>query len=100
MHGVGSNPNRWRQEHPEAALDDGDRFAMLCGGSKLPMLERVDPYGSLVLSSAEMDQFIEELAILRQREGAPACGVLLDRIERLARKCAADADLQLRLDGD
>jgi hypothetical protein len=50
------------------------------------MLERIDLYGSLVLSSAEMDQFIAELSTLRQREMARLAGALLDRIEQLARR--------------
>ena len=96
----GSNPSRWRQEHLDVALDPSDLFAGLCGSCGLPMLERIDPYGSLVLSSAEMDQFIMELSAVRQQEKARRSGELLDRIEQLARRCSADPDLQLRIDGD
>lgn len=64
------------------------------------MLERIDPYGSLQLSSAEMDQFMAELATLKRREKARPHDVLLGQIEQLARRCSADSDLQLRIDGD
>jgi hypothetical protein len=97
---LGSNPSRWRQEYLEAALDQGDLFAELCSGCDLPTQERIDPYGSLVLSSEEMDQFVTELSALRQREKARFSGTLLDRIEQLARRCSADSELQLRIDGD
>lgn len=80
--------------------DQRDRFAELCNGCGLPMLERVDPYGLLMLSSSEMDQFTTELATLRQREKARPHSALLDRIDQLARRCLADPDLQLRIDGD
>ncbi|MBR7831455.1 hypothetical protein KDK95_34475 [Actinospica sp. MGRD01-02] len=100
LHRSGSNPSRWRQEHLEVVLDSSDLFAELCGGCGLPMLERIDPYGSLMLSSAEMDQFVTELSGLRQREKARFSGELFDRIEQLARRCSADSDLQLRIDGD
>jgi hypothetical protein len=100
LHRIGSNPSRWRHEHLKVVSDDGDHFAELCSGCGLPMLERVDPYGSLVLSSEEMEQFLAELAVLRRRETARPYQVLLDQIERLAGECATGVDLQLRIDGD
>jgi len=100
LHRSGSNPSRWRQEHLEAVLDTRHLFAELWSGCGLPMLERIDPYGSLVLSSTEMDQFMVELSALRQREEARTSGELLDRIEQLALRCSDDSDLQLRIDGD
>jgi hypothetical protein len=100
VHHSGSNPSRWRQERIEVVLDQSDHFAMLCDGCGLPMLERIAPYGSLVLSSAEMDQFITELLALRQQETARRSESQLDRIEQIARQCSADSDLQLRIDGD
>jgi hypothetical protein len=100
LHRVGSNASRWRQEHLEVVLDKGDHFAELCGGCALPMLERVDPYGSLVLTSEEMEQFLAELAVLQRRETAGPHRVLLERVERLASECATSTDLQLRIDGD
>lgn len=100
LHRKGGNSSRWRQEHLEVVSDQGDHFAELCGGCGLPMLQRVDPYGSLVLSITEMDQFVAEVGVLRLREAARAHGALLERIEQLAQRCAADSDLQLRIDGD
>jgi hypothetical protein len=100
LHRIGSNSSRWRQEHLEVVLDDGDHFAELCSGCGLPMLERVDPYGSLVLSSEEMEQFLAELAVLRRQETARPHQVLLDQVGRLASECATGRDLQLRIDGD
>lgn len=100
LHRAGSNPSRWRQERLEVVSDAGDHFAGLCGGCGLPMLERVDPYGSLVLSSAEMDQFMAELATLRQGEKARPHSALLARVEQVAWQCSTDPDLQLRIEGD
>ena len=97
---VGSSSRRWRRERCGTVLDSADRFAWLCRGSGLPMLERVDPYGSLTLSSAEMEQFLSELDALRSQERARLDEELLNQIRELAVECAGDSDLELRIEGD
>jgi hypothetical protein len=51
----GTSPRRRRLTRADAFLDTADGFARLCAGTGLPMLSRVDPYGSLILTSVEMD---------------------------------------------
>jgi hypothetical protein len=64
------------------------------------MLERVDPYGSLTLSSVEMGQFLSELDALRSREHTRPDEGLLDQIRELALRCDGDPDLELCIEGD
>lgn len=64
------------------------------------MLNRVDPYGTLVLSSNEMNQFISEIEAELLRVEDPELKEFLQGVLRLARDCHADKETQLRLDGD
>jgi hypothetical protein len=64
------------------------------------MLSRVNPYGTLVLSSSEMDQFISEIEIEFSRVADLEVKELLKSALRLARECQVDGEMQLRLDGD
>lgn len=76
-------------------IDKGDRFVSDCEGTTLPMLIRVKPYGSLVLSSSEMPQFIDEVRRLGNG-GAP----YVEPLVALAEQCSQDPNLWLHLDGD
>lgn len=78
-------------------FDRGDRFAKARSGTSLPMLARVDPYGSLILTSEDMEQFVNELVELSSVEGA---GEFLEPILELAAACAAGPATELHLDGD
>lgn len=62
-----------------------------------PDLSLVDPYGSLILTPEEMEQFVEEvLAMVASDRSAD----LLDPIFELAAACAADLSTDRHLDGD
>lgn len=90
---TGSSPRRWRRHRVGMFLDGDESFARACAGSSQPMLTRVDTYGSLVLSSEEMEQFIAELRTLDISD------VVVVEILDLAQRCTA-SDHELRLDGD
>jgi hypothetical protein len=64
------------------------------------MLERVDPYGDLILSSAEMPQFLEELDHLRAATESAGEREVLMELARLAAVCREDPTLELHLVGD
>lgn len=96
----GSSPKRQRASQVDVVLDLHDKFARMCEFSVLPMLSRVDPYGTLILSSNEMDQFISEIEIEFLRVEDPPGRELLERVLGLARECREQEAMQLRLDGD
>lgn len=97
---LGSSSRRRRLDLVDAFLDVRDVFADVCRESRLPMLSRADPYGSLILTSAEMPQFVAELTqALARTEDAPVWSVVTE-ILRLGEMCAKDADLELHLEGD
>ncbi|WP_454857688.1 hypothetical protein [Promicromonospora soli] len=60
----GTSTRRRRFELLDVFLDKGDEFMRACADAHSPMLARVKPYGSLVLASGEMEQFVEELMSL------------------------------------
>ncbi|WP_329328775.1 hypothetical protein [Streptomyces luteogriseus] len=96
----GSSPRRRRTSQVDSVLDLHDKFARLCGSSMLPMLSRVDPYGTLILSSSEMDQFISEIEVEFLRVEDPVMKDFLKSALRLARECREEEEMKLRLDGD
>jgi len=96
----GSSPRRRRASQVDVVLDLHDKFARLCESSALPMLSRVDSYGTLILSSSEMDQFIAEIEIEFLQMEDPAVKEFLKSVLRLARECQEEEEMQLRLDGD
>jgi hypothetical protein len=82
----GTSPKR-RRLSPLASVGDEDGvIARTFSGSGKPMLSRVDPYGDLVLSPAEMGQFIAEAESLAAGAGATGAG-LIRRVLELARRC-------------
>ncbi|MEW9527749.1 hypothetical protein [Microbispora sp. NPDC049125] len=98
----GTSPKRRKLAPIAVAPDPKDVFVRLVGQVRgrgtHPMLERVDPYGSLILSPAEMPQFLAELA--RLPTSAAQDVEAIRRLEDLARRCAADPATELHLDGD
>jgi hypothetical protein len=82
----------------EVLLDDADVFANSCTVSGLPMLSRVDPFKSLILTSAEMEQFLAEVETLQER-GSPG-GTVLAQVAHLGRLCLENPDMELHLEGD
>jgi hypothetical protein len=75
-------------------------FSQLCEESRKPMLQRIKPFGSLILTTLDMPQFVTEVGSLRSPAGSAAQQALLDDIERLARACGDDRALELHLEGD
>lgn len=64
---AGTGPRRRKATPAGASLtDSGDVLVRLVdrvrGCGKTPMLERIDPYGDLILTPIEMPQLLEELA--------------------------------------
>lgn len=102
---AGTSPRR-RRVVPAGPVvaDRDDIFVRLVdrarGRSKVPMLERVDPYDDLILTSAEMPQLLAELDFLTGlAESADERDVVAD-MARLAAVCGEDAALELHLVGD
>jgi hypothetical protein len=95
----GTSPKRRRLTQVDAVLDGSDLFARICDRSTLPMLSRVDPYGDLVLTAAELPQFIAEVDAERSRATGSERELLTD-IRRLAERCASEASMELHLEGD
>ncbi|MCW3816336.1 hypothetical protein ONA91_17975 [Micromonospora sp. DR5-3] len=101
---LGTSPRR-RREHEVAVVGDPlFRFAALLERSqhagRTPMLDRIDPYGSLELTPAEMNQFLGELDVLAALVEDIGERQVLDAVRGLAKRCLADPDLRLRFAGD
>ncbi|WP_030508290.1 hypothetical protein [Microbispora rosea] len=98
----GTSPKRRKLTPVAVAPDPKDVFVRVVdqvrGHGTHPMLERVDPYGSLILSPAEMPQLLSELA--RLPTSAAQDVEAIRRLEDLARRCAAGPVTELHLDGD
>ncbi|MEU0785651.1 hypothetical protein ABZ341_29215 [Streptomyces sp. NPDC006173] len=97
---TGSSGKGRSLRHLESAGRSGDTFAGVCAGSGLPLLSRVDPYRSLILTAADMTQFVSEIETTRARCGDAKTVALLDDVRALALRCAAQPDLEIHLDGD
>jgi hypothetical protein len=63
----GTSTKRRRLTQLAVVTDEGDVLAREFGQSGKPILSRVSPYGDLVLSPAEMEQFITEAGALIAR---------------------------------
>ncbi len=96
----GTSPRRRRLVELDAVVDADEVFAGICTRSGLPMLSRVDPYGDLVLTAAEIPQLVEELDTEAGRAGEDAEREVLAAVRRLAERCAAEAGTELYLEGD
>jgi hypothetical protein len=96
----GTSPKRHRRSVLDSVPDYSDIFAELCENSGKPMLSRVDRYGSLLLTSLDMPQFIAEIDALRSGAETAEQTAILGEIGRLARRCGEDENLELHLEGD
>jgi len=96
----GTSSKRHHRSVLDSVPDYSDVFAELCENSGKPMLSRVDRYGSLLLTSQDMPQFIAEVDGLRSGVAAAEQVAILDQIGRLARRCGEDGSLELHLEGD
>jgi hypothetical protein len=95
----GTSPRRRSVTRVDAVLDPAGVFVGICRDSELPMLRRADPYGTLVLTSAEMPQLVAELDTTRQRLHG-AGWEIVTAVLALAERCLADRTTELHLDGD
>ncbi|MFE6888114.1 hypothetical protein [Streptomyces sp. NPDC057694] len=57
----GTSPKKRRLTTVDFTRDRADLFSTLCVNSGLPMLNRVDPYRTRILTSADMPQFLSEI---------------------------------------
>ncbi|MFJ8021074.1 hypothetical protein [Streptomyces sp. NPDC096311] len=96
----GTSPKRRQMAVVEIVPDGADSFSRMCAESDTPMLQRVDPYGSLVLTAQQMEQFVQEVDLLRGRTESTSNIAQLDRIKTLAERCMGDSLLELHLEGD
>ncbi|MDH2429678.1 hypothetical protein [Sphaerisporangium sp. TRM90804] len=100
----GTSPRRRSLTAVGTAVDRNDALVRLVdqtrGRSATPMLQRLDPYGSVIFSSAEMPQFLEELTRLEALAETSEELRVIQAFEELAHECAADPTLELHLDGD
>ncbi|EHR61984.1 hypothetical protein SaccyDRAFT_3147 [Saccharomonospora cyanea NA-134] len=96
----GTSPKRRHARQVAVVLDTQDRFARLCVSSSLPMLSRADPYGTLVLTRQETNQFVSEVEAESVRSEDPELKDLLGEVLGLARCCEAQEGSELRLEGD
>lgn len=79
-----------------AVTDRDNRFAALLNevhrsGPHLA-LDRIDPYGYVVMSTAELEQLSKELSALAERAQRDADRELIERIELLVSRCLAEGD--------
>lgn len=96
----GRSPKRRRLTQLDVVPDPDDVFARICQRSKLPMLRRVDPYRDLILTAAEMAQFLTELATERNLATVDEERTLLAAAHHLAQRCLTDPSTELHLQGD
>ncbi|MFH8487709.1 hypothetical protein [Streptomyces longisporoflavus] len=96
----GSSPKTRRVEPVDAVQDEADLFAEMCVRSSLPMLNRMDPYRTRILTAADMPQFIAEVDATRDMVTEQRERQRLQAIRALAERCSAGAGLELHLLGD
>ncbi|MFZ3566704.1 hypothetical protein ACOKM5_06990 [Streptomyces sp. BH097] len=96
----GTSPKKRRLTRVECVQDGADLFSGLCVTSGLPMLNRVDPYRTRILTPADMPQFISEVEATCDLVKGQQERDILERICELAERCAEAAGLELHLQGD
>ncbi|MEV5610922.1 hypothetical protein [Streptomyces sp. NPDC052225] len=97
---IGTSRKGRRTRYLATVGGSGDTFADLCARSTLPLLSRVDPYNSQILTRHDMPQFVSELEATRARTSDGGVVALLDDLLALAERCATEVDLEVHLDGD
>ncbi len=68
--------------------------------SRAPLLQRIDPWDDVTLTSSEMPQFLDELDYLRTLAEDDVERDALDELVAMGRLCAEDAGLELLFAGD
>ncbi|MFE6888028.1 hypothetical protein [Streptomyces sp. NPDC057694] len=96
----GTSPKKRRLTTVDFVPDGADLFSVVCANSSLPMLARVDPYRTRILTSADMPQFLSEIDATCDLVMGQGERDLLKQIRGLAERCAEAASLELHLEGD
>ncbi|MFI7006594.1 hypothetical protein [Streptomyces sp. NPDC050145] len=96
----GTSPKKRRLTTVDFVQDGADLFSALCVNSSLPTLNRVDPYRTQILTSADMPQFISEVDTTRDLAKEQRERDILEKIRALAERCTESASLELHLQGD
>ncbi|MEU6840534.1 hypothetical protein ABZ930_01505 [Streptomyces sp. NPDC046716] len=96
----GTSSKKRRLTSVASVQDRGDLFSALCATSSLPMLNRVDPYRSQILTSVEMPQFLSEIDVTRDLVKEQRERDVLEKVRELAERCAEATTLELHLEGD
>ena len=96
----GTGPRRRRVRPVAVFLDETGGFADLCRESGSAMLQRVDPYRTLILTSSEMEQFVAEIEAAKSHSDEGTKRAILTEIANLAVRCAQDCRTELHLEGD
>ena len=99
IHKNGTSARRWRLERLGDAMDVGDVVATLPETHPGRVTSRIKPYGSLVLYPTEMAEFVEDLERIKTSL-AQNNHAVIDAFIALARRCAAEPESELRLDGE
>jgi hypothetical protein len=99
----GTGPRR-ESTRPIALVYGGDEFDSLLelvwAHGRMPMLDRLDPVRSVVLTSADMPQLVTELDAAQALADTDTQRQYLATVRALARVCAGDKALELHFDGD
>jgi hypothetical protein len=85
---AGTSPRRRKVTPVGASLTDLDDVLVrlvdrLRGCGQAPMLERIDPYGDLILTPVEMPQLLQEVARIRGLAVTAVEREVLTRLEQL-----------------
>ncbi|GAA4609242.1 hypothetical protein GCM10023107_90660 [Actinoplanes octamycinicus] len=100
----GTSFQRRRSVELATVGDTGFRFAQAVERAQrrrsTPMLDRIDPYGAMELSSGEMPQFLSELDQMLTAAVDQGERKVIEAVRNLAERCSNDQNLALRLVGD
>ncbi|MFG3417967.1 hypothetical protein ACIBTZ_03530 [Micromonospora sp. NPDC049460] len=100
----GTSPRRRRESRVALIGDVQFRLASALERvqhrGRTPMLDRIDPYGLLELTSVEMPQFLSELDFLAERAEGAGEEQILSEVRRVAETCRDSEALCLRFLGD
>ncbi|GAA1554933.1 hypothetical protein GCM10009804_09770 [Kribbella hippodromi] len=96
----GTSSRRRRLAQLDIVPDTDDVLARICERSKLPMLRRVDPYDDLILTAAEMPQFLDEVETERKLTTDDQERALLAAVHHLGEHCSTQPCTELHLESD
>ncbi|MEH1100357.1 hypothetical protein [Micromonospora sp. CPCC 205561] len=94
-----------RRVVPAEVLPDPDEVLLglvgrVRGTGRTPLLDRVDPVGELVVSAGQAPQLLAELRCLAEVARSTPEMTHVRRLDRLARRCRQDREMEIRFEGD